>query len=200
MCLHHAVGVQGRGRRLQHVVRAGAHANNAEAANLSTASAIISVDGAPKTVTTAPTPAKHSIPWIPVAIGGALLAAGIVKKLQAHGSMDNLVDRGYLNEGRGVRTDPFMAGVMKKVNTVQFEELSQDAISAARQRRSRERANFKVELDDVELPENHPWATKKPLSKQDDDAVKARLQVRRNRAAANEQNEAGANGRPRRGH
>ena len=37
------------------------------------------------------------------------------------------------------------------------------------------------------------------LSKQDDDAVKARLQVRRNRAAANEQNEAGANGRPRRG-
>ena len=41
--------------------------------------------------------------------------------------------------GKALTAKCLFADVMKKVNTVQFEELSQDAISAARQRRSRER-------------------------------------------------------------
>ncbi|KAF8072862.1 hypothetical protein HT031_000522 [Scenedesmus sp. PABB004] len=76
------------------------------------------------------------------------------------------------------RNDPFEKDVMRNVNTVQMEELSPDIIAAARARRSRERANQRLDLEEVELPENHPWATRKPMSKEQDAAIQERLSVR----------------------
>jgi hypothetical protein len=79
--------------------------------------------------------------------------------------------------------------VLRNINMVPVEELSEEAIATARARRSRERwvrrtstrhstnlhqptnqlcaphrsAYLKMDLDEVELPENHPWAVKKPV-------------------------------------
>ncbi|MEW5298125.1 MAG: hypothetical protein WDW36_001280 [Sanguina aurantia] len=68
---------------------------------------------------------------------------------------------------------------MKNINTVDMEMLSKEQIDAARQRRSMERANHKLDLDDVELPPNHPFATRQPMSQEDLELVRARLNARR---------------------
>src|SRR5689334_9116072 len=44
------------------------------------------------------------------------------------------------------------------------------------------RANQRLDLEDVDLPDNHPWAVKKPVSKEQDELIKARLSVRRGTA------------------
>eukprot|EP00878_Enallax_costatus_P009008 GHUV01009420.1.p2 GENE.GHUV01009420.1~~GHUV01009420.1.p2 ORF type:complete len:204 (+),score=46.40 GHUV01009420.1:606-1217(+) len=106
-------------------------------------------------------------------LAAAALAVGfVVKRLRRRSE-----DMGYVYYSAG-RNDPFMSGVMKNVNTVQMEELSPDIIAAARARRSRERANHKLDLEDIELPENHPWATRKPMSQEQEAAIAQRLQVR----------------------
>lgn len=92
--------------------------------------------------------------------------------------MDGLVERGYLDENRH-RSDPFYSDVMKDVNTVQIDELSEDQINSARMRRSRERSNSPMHLQDIELPDNHPFASKAPISSEEDALMMARLKVRR---------------------
>ncbi|KAJ9515944.1 hypothetical protein QJQ45_016878 [Haematococcus lacustris] len=101
-----------------------------------------------------------------------------MKKLQRRGSLRGLEDRGYLNEDRG-RKDVFMNDVMKNVNTVPMPSLSEEQISAARSRRQKERANHRISLDDIELPTNHPWATRAPGAQDDEERVRAQLRVRR---------------------
>ncbi|GBF89147.1 hypothetical protein Rsub_01864 [Raphidocelis subcapitata] len=75
--------------------------------------------------------------------------------------------------------DPFEREVLRNINMVAVEELSEEAIAVARARRSRESAYLKMDLDEVELPDNHPWAVKKPVSKEQEAQIAARLQVRR---------------------
>jgi len=105
---------------------------------------------------------------------------GMVKYIQKkrQGSLHGLEERGYLDQNR-FRKDPFMSDVMKNVNTVPMPALSDEQIAAARARRQKERANHKITLEDIELPENHPWATKAPVSKDDDQRVRARIRLQR---------------------
>uniref|UniRef100_A0A383WCL7 Uncharacterized protein n=1 Tax=Tetradesmus obliquus TaxID=3088 RepID=A0A383WCL7_TETOB len=107
------------------------------------------------------------------ALAAAALALGFVtNRLRKKGQ-----EMGYNYYIPG-RNDPFMKDVMKNVNTVQMDELSPEIIAAARARRSRERANHRLDLEEVELPENHPWATRKPMSQEQEAAIQARLQVK----------------------
>lgn len=100
-----------------------------------------------------------SIAWILVA---AAVAAGLVfKKLKS-----NDPSREY----------------MRSIQAMEMESLDPEVIAAARARRSRERANHRLDLDEVELPENHPWATRKPVTAEQEAAIQARLQVRPRRA------------------
>ncbi|KIZ07016.1 hypothetical protein MNEG_0943 [Monoraphidium neglectum] len=64
----------------------------------------------------------------------------------------------------GGSRDPFEREVLRNVNMVAVDELSDEAIAAARARRSRESAFLKLDLEEVELPENHPWAVRRPVS------------------------------------
>jgi len=98
----------------------------------------------------------------------------------AAGSLDRLVTRGHLSEDRHREGDPFYDATMKRVNTVQYGELSSDQIAAARARRSRERSpSPALRLEDIELPDNHPFASRTNVSAAEEELMLARLRVRR---------------------
>jgi hypothetical protein len=55
--------------------------------------------------------------------------------------------------------------MMRNMKKVQYEELSDEAISAARRRRSREvERDSAPDIDEIELPENHPFAVKQTVT------------------------------------
>ncbi|CAL8465378.1 g4914 [Coccomyxa elongata] len=108
------------------------------------------------------------------------LTLRLLKRLTRPGSLDSLEGRGLINEERNVsNTDPFYDKVMKNVRTVQIEELSKEQIEAARMRRRKDRDIGSLDLENVELPENHPFAIKKQVSKDEEELQNARLKVRR---------------------
>eukprot|EP00891_Asterochloris_glomerata_P009472 jgi/Astpho2/9472/Aster-x0400 len=75
--------------------------------------------------------------------------------------------------------EPYYKNIMKHVNTIQMEELSDAQILAARKRRSKERdVVTKVDIDKLELPDNHPFAVKKKISKDEEELIKKRLEDR----------------------
>jgi hypothetical protein len=81
--------------------------------------------------------------------------------------------------------------MMREIDTVAIGELSEEAVAAARARRARERAVGEgrggggggggggLDLDDVELPDNHPWAVRRPVSDEEEALIAARLSVPR---------------------
>ncbi|KAK9903560.1 hypothetical protein WJX75_008961 [Coccomyxa subellipsoidea] len=108
------------------------------------------------------------------------LTLRLFKRLTRPGSLDSLEGRGLINEERNVsNSDPFYDNVMKNVRTVQIEELSKEQIEAARLRRRRDRDVGSLDLENVELPENHPFAVKKQVSKDEEELQNARLKVTR---------------------
>eukprot|EP00798_Chlamydomonas_sp_ICE-L_P005241 gene5241-18472_t len=83
--------------------------------------------------------------------------------------------------GRSLRGEKAMyyADVMKTVNTINMESLSDDQVLAARARRSKERGNHTISLEDIELPDNHPWATRNKVTDEDEKAIRARIHLRK---------------------
>jgi hypothetical protein len=83
--------------------------------------------------------------------------------------------------------------MMREIDTAAIGELSEEAVEAARARRARERAadggagggsggssgSGRLDLDDVELPDNHPWAVRRPVSAEEEALIQARLSVPR---------------------
>ena len=126
--------------------------------------------------------------------GGAVFAAlvlalGISKVTRKQGSVERLVSRGMLDEYRE-RQDPYYKNMMKNINKVKVQPLTQEQIEEARKRRAGDmrargsqtsgaKGKEGENLEDFNIPENHPWAEKKDVSKDDEELIKARLSVRR---------------------
>lgn len=131
----------------------------------------------------APIVQKRSLPLYVVVPGAVFVAYTffrIFRKIQGRGSVNGLVSRGLVSEEKGInRGDPYYKDIMKHVNTMQMEELSDDQIKAARARRSKERDTPRLDLDQVELPDNHPFAVKKKVSKDEEELAKKRLEVKK---------------------
>lgn len=128
-------------------------------------------------------PPQRSFPVF-VAIPGIMLLAftlfRIVKKIQGRGSVKGLVSRGLVQQEKGMnKGDPYYKDIMRHVNTMQMEELSEDQIAAARARRSKERDSPRFDIEKVDLPDNHPFAVKKKVSKDEEELAKKRLEVKR---------------------
>ncbi|KAF5829057.1 hypothetical protein DUNSADRAFT_16628 [Dunaliella salina] len=136
-----------------------------------------------KTVEPAPPPPTQSGPSVPLLAAGGLgiatVAAFLFKKLRASSaeSMYGIESTSYGDPSRRSK-DFFNNLVLKNMNTTTLPELSEEMVAAARARRQKERANHKLSLEDVELPENHPWAIKAQVSPEEDEAVRARLRIR----------------------
>eukprot|EP00887_Chlorella_sp_A99_P005021 scaffold4.g5021.t1 len=108
-------------------------------------------------------------PWYvvaPLALVGALAMLRVFKAVRRRFSGNSLSERGYKRAG-GVADDRYYTRLMQGMKTVQYEELSDEAIKAARRRRQREvgRDTAPMNLDNIELPENHPFATKREVTK-----------------------------------
>ncbi|KAG2440582.1 hypothetical protein HYH02_010164 [Chlamydomonas schloesseri] len=111
-----------------------------------------------------------SIPIIALAVGVVGLAAMAFKKFRQNG----LDDHTYRYSA-----NMHLKDVMKDVNTVRIDDLTPEQIEAARARRSKERsANHRLCLEDVELPQNHPFATKQKLTKEQQEAALNNLRAR----------------------
>ena len=103
-------------------------------------------------------------------IGIVLASLAIVKVRfggrNRRGSMGRLEERGMLDENREVDEEKFFKGMMKTVRTVDMPELTEQQIMAARERRRASRAgdaNLAKELETVEIPANHPFASNEKL-------------------------------------
>jgi hypothetical protein len=103
-------------------------------------------------------------------IGIVLASLAIVKVRfggrNRRGSMGRLEERGMLDENREVDEEKFFKGMMKTVRTVDMPELTEQQIMAARERRRASRAgdaNLAKELETVEIPVNHPFASNEKL-------------------------------------
>lgn len=102
--------------------------------------------------------------------GGALVLFVFAKVLFGRGkkgSLGDLEERGMLDENRDVDEDKFYQGMMKGVRTMEMPELTEEQILAARERRRQSAAgndNFEKSLAEVDIPANHPWATKENVS------------------------------------
>lgn len=109
---------------------------------------------------------------------GVLVALGlsILKRLRRRSSVSDLEDRGYLDESRG-NADPYLEDVMKNVNKVEYGELSEEQIAAARKRRARGMVDFRKA--EPEVPKDHPFAVKQELTPEEEELIQKRLSVRR---------------------
>ncbi|KAL0029419.1 hypothetical protein WJX77_006094 [Trebouxia sp. C0004] len=131
----------------------------------------------------APVVEQRSLPLF-VTIPGILLVVfalfKIFKKIQGRGSVTGLVSRGLVQEEKGTnKGDPYYKDIMKHVNTVDMEQLSDDQIAAARARRMKERDIARFDIEKMDLPENHPFAVAKKVSKDEEELAKKRLSVKR---------------------
>ena len=132
--------------------------------------------------TTLPT-SLDEVPRPALYAGGALTLLLLKKilfgrKRGGRGSLGDLEERGMLDENREVDEEKFYKGMMKSVRTMDMPELTEEQILAARERRRQSAAgddNFKKSLDSVDIPANHPWATKEQVSAEDEAAAEQRV-------------------------
>ena len=127
---------------------------------------------------------------VKVAGGVALFVFALVSlwqraKRRNRGSVDRLVSRGMLEEDREGK-DPYYNNMMKNVNKLSIQPLSQEQIEQARKRRAGNvgkpkggSGSDKAKLESFDIPENHPWAEKTSVAKDDEELIKARLAVKR---------------------
>lgn len=62
---------------------------------------------------------------------------------------------------------------MRKYNVVKMPELTDEQVARARARRAREMVDFSFE--DVEVPEDHPFATKSELTEEERETIRRNL-------------------------
>lgn len=121
---------------------------------------------------------------VPAAFAGlvvALRAGRMIKKNMGGGS--RLEERGF--KKGGVADDRAYAQAIKGMRRIQYDELSPEQIEAARRRRRREveKDALPLDLEQIELPENHPFAVKKRLAPEEEALQRSRLSARRGLSA-----------------
>jgi hypothetical protein len=128
-------------------------------------------------------PAPPPAPWYvtaPLGAAAALAAlrlAGFLRRRarRAGGGGDGLDERGF--RAPRVAEPGAFDRAMKGMRRVQYEELSDAAVAAARRRRAAEveREDGPISLEGIELPENHPFASAAPVSDEEAELQRRRL-------------------------
>eukprot|EP00890_Picochlorum_soloecismus_P005159 jgi/Picsp_1/5644/NSC_03003-R1_hypothetical protein COCSUDRAFT_53521 [Coccomyxa subellipsoidea C-169] len=92
-----------------------------------------------------------------------------------------LEERGF--KRGGAADEDHYNKLMKGVKTVQYDELTEEQMMAARRRRQREVPKDSLDMENLELPENHPFAVNKQVSKEEEELQRQRLLARRGLSA-----------------
>ncbi|KAG7674911.1 hypothetical protein Ndes2526B_g07754 [Nannochloris sp. 'desiccata'] len=120
-------------------------------------------------------------PWYISFPAGFIAILALLRTIGAWSRSRNrsLEERGYKPNG-GASEDSY-SKAMKGMKKVQMEELSDEQVQAARRRRRQEivRDGGTVDLDTIELPDNHPFAVKEKVSEEEEEMHRLRLSARR---------------------
>ncbi|KAL4858888.1 hypothetical protein ACK3TF_001263 [Chlorella vulgaris] len=122
-------------------------------------------------------PLYVAVPLAFVGVIAALRIAKMVKKNSAKSS--RLEERGF--KKGGIADDKAYTSAIKGMRKIQYEELSDEQIAEARRRRQREveRDMAPMDIDNIELPDNHPFAVKKKLAPEEEAVQRSRFSARR---------------------
>ncbi|CAG9461119.1 unnamed protein product [Pedinophyceae sp. YPF-701] len=116
----------------------------------------------------------------PVAIGAIVLVVKLVKWLRrGSGSASALQERGLQSENNGqvMVDDTFYQKRLKSVGKIKWEGVSEADMIAARERR---RAQLEAEganlnLEEIDIPTDHPFLTRTEVSQEEQDEIQQRL-------------------------
>lgn len=99
---------------------------------------------------------------------------GAVMRRQRRSALE---ERGYKRDSAA--DEDHYNRMMRGMKTVRYDELSDEAMAQARARRQREVAADDLDIDNFELPSNHPFAVKEAVSKEEEAMQRERLMARR---------------------
>mmetsp|Transcript_8717 Transcript_8717/g.23714 ORF Transcript_8717/g.23714 Transcript_8717/m.23714 type:complete len:211 (+) Transcript_8717:233-865(+) len=118
---------------------------------------------------------------VPAAFLGVLVVTRVLGTLMRRQRRSALEERGYKRDSAA--DEDHYSRMMKGMKTVKYEELSDEALQAARKRRQREVAGDSLDFDNLDLPANHPFAVKQEVSKEEEEMQRQRLMARRGLSA-----------------
>ena len=119
----------------------------------------------------------------PVYVKVPALLVGLIATTRVFGAVMRRQRRSALEE-RGYKRDTaadedHYNRMMRGMKTVKYDELSDEAVAQARARRQREVAGDDLDIDNLELPSNHPFATKESVSAEEEAMQRERMMARR---------------------
>lgn len=114
---------------------------------------------------------------VPAAFIGVLVVTRVLGTLMRRQRRSALEERGYKRDSAA--DEDHYSRMMKGMKTVKYEELSDEALEAARKRRQREVAGDSLDIENLDLPANHPFAVKQEVSKEEEEMQRQRLLARR---------------------
>jgi len=113
--------------------------------------------------------------WPFIAGVALVMSVRLYKALSSNGSLSSLRARGIsYDDGQGI-DDEFYAKNIKRAKKVQWEGLTEEQIMAARERRKMELQAEVVDLNNIDIPEDHPFLTKEVVTDDEKAAIKERL-------------------------
>lgn len=136
----------------------------------------VAVDGSSSGLSALPLYVK--IPGIFMAVLVCSRTIGAILRYKRNNSLE---ERGF-KPNRDAGEDHY-SKMMKGMKTVRYDELSEEQMKAARQRRQRETSQDMLDIENVELPPNHPFAVKKEISEEEAEIQRQRLMARRGLSA-----------------
>lgn len=88
------------------------------------------------------------------------------------GSLGSVRERGFSYEDSAGYNEQYFRDVMKRINTKPVERISEEQILAARERRRQELQEERVDLDEIEIPKEHPWAVKESTTPEEQEEIR----------------------------
>ena len=114
---------------------------------------------------------------VPAAFLTVLVVTRVLGTFMRRQRRSALEERGYKRDSAA--DEDHYSRMMKGMKTVKYEELSDEALQAARKRRQREVAGDSLDIDNLDLPANHPFAVRQEVSKEEEELQRQRLLARR---------------------
>jgi len=119
-----------------------------------------------------------------VAIATIMIVSRLFKRMKrlifgGPGSLGSVRERGFSYEDSAGYNEQYFRDVMKRINTKPVERISEEQILAARERRRQELQEERVDLDEIEIPKEHPWAVKESTTPEEQEEIRKRLSARR---------------------
>jgi len=114
---------------------------------------------------------------VPALLVGLIATTRVIGAVMRRQRRSALEERGYKRDTAA--DEDHYNRMMRGMKTVKYDELSAEAVAQARARRQREAAGDDLDIDNLELPSNHPFATRESVSAEEEAMQRERMMARR---------------------